>query len=49
MGLRFRVVGKLCTPAAWIRNFIVKHPAYKNDSVVSDEINHDLMKALDGM
>lgn len=45
--IKDRASGKLCTPAAWIRNFIVTHPAYKQDSVVSDEINHDLMVALD--
>jgi len=42
-------IGKLITPASWIRNFIVTHPAYKNDSVVSDEINYDLAKAIDEM
>jgi len=42
-------IGKLVTPASWIRNFIVSHPAYKNDSVVSDEINYDLAKAIDEM
>lgn len=43
------VIGKLVTPASWIRNFIVTHPAYKHDSVVSDEINYDLAKAIDEM
>jgi len=42
-----RAQGTLCTPATWIRNFIINHPAYKHDSVVSDEINYDLMKAID--
>lgn len=42
-------LGELCTPAAWIRNFIVSHPAYKHDSVVSEEINYDLIKAVDEM
>lgn len=37
------------TPAAWIRQFIVQHPAYKQDSVVSEEINYDLVKAIDEM
>jgi glutamate--cysteine ligase catalytic subunit len=41
--------GKLITPASWIRNFIVTHPEYNNDSVVSDEINYDLAKAIDEM
>lgn len=42
-----RAQGTLCTPAVWIRHFITTHPAYKHDSVVSDEINYDLMKAVD--
>jgi glutamate--cysteine ligase catalytic subunit len=48
---RFKLtdIGKLVTPASWIRNFILSHPAYNNDSVVSDEINYDLAKAIDEM
>ena len=33
-----RAVGELVTPATWMRNFVRSHPAYKRDSVVSDEI-----------
>ena len=33
-----RAVGKLVTPATWMRNFVRSHMAYKNDSVVSAEI-----------
>jgi glutamate--cysteine ligase catalytic subunit len=33
-----RATGQLVTPATWIRNFVRRHPAYKFDSVVSDEI-----------
>lgn len=40
-----RATGELVTPATWMRNFVRNHPAYKGDSVVSDEINYDLMKA----
>lgn len=40
-----RTTGELITPASWIRNYIRKHPAYKFDSVVSDEIAYDLMIA----
>ena len=43
------VEGSLQTPATWIRNFVRTHPAYKFDSVVSEEINYDLMKAIDDM
>ncbi|KAJ7218105.1 glutamate-cysteine ligase catalytic subunit [Mycena pura] len=39
--------GSLLTPATWIRNFVRSHPAYKHDSVVSAEINYDLMVAVD--
>lgn len=40
-----RATGELLTPAAWMRRFVRAHPAYKFDSVVSDEIAHDLMVA----
>ena len=33
-----RAVGKLVTPATWMRNFVRNHGAYKYDSVVSSEI-----------
>ncbi|KDQ08172.1 hypothetical protein BOTBODRAFT_118965 [Botryobasidium botryosum FD-172 SS1] len=39
--------GSLCTTATWIRNFIRAHPAYANDSVVTEEINYDLITALE--
>lgn len=44
-----RASGKLQTAATWIRNFIRSHPAYKHDSVVNDEINYDLVKAVEKM
>ena len=40
-----RAKGELLTPATWMRNFVRNHPAYKGDSVVSDEIAYDLMIA----
>jgi glutamate--cysteine ligase catalytic subunit len=43
------VTGSLQTPATWIRNFIRSHPAYKFDSVVSQEINYDLINTIDKM
>ena len=43
------VSGSLRTAASWIRNFVRSHPAYKFDSVVSQEINYDLMVAVDEM
>ena len=39
-----RATGKLVTPATWMRTYVLSHPAYKGDSVVSDEIAYDLMK-----
>lgn len=42
-------VGSLQTPATWMRDFVRSHPAYKFDSVVSQEINYDLMVAVDDM
>ncbi|GKY95326.1 hypothetical protein MPSEU_000494400 [Mayamaea pseudoterrestris] len=40
-----RAMGDLITPASWMRNFVRSHPSYKNDSIVTDEIGYDLMKA----
>ncbi|KAF9241591.1 glutamate-cysteine ligase-domain-containing protein [Melanogaster broomeanus] len=45
--VRRRANGSLQTPATWIRNFVRSHPSYKFDSVVSQEINYDLMVAVD--
>jgi glutamate--cysteine ligase catalytic subunit len=41
-----RASGKLMTTAAWMRKFVTTHPAYKEDSRVTDEINYDLMWRL---
>ena len=41
-----RASGELDTTSRWIRNFIDAHPKYKHDSVVDDEINHDLISAV---
>lgn len=45
--VRRRANGSLVTTATWMRNFVTSHPAYKHDSVVSQEINYDLCKAVD--
>jgi len=45
--VRRRSNGTLQTAATWMRNFVRSHPAYKFDSVVSQEINYDLMVAVD--
>lgn len=39
-----RASGELLTTAAWLRNEIVTHPEYKQDSVVTEKINFDLLK-----
>lgn len=40
-----RAKGELLTPAQWMRKFVTSHPAYRHDSVVSEEIAYDLMVA----
>jgi glutamate--cysteine ligase catalytic subunit len=45
--IKRRSNGSLQTAATWMRNFVRSHPAYKFDSVVSQEINYDLMVAVD--
>ena len=42
-----RVDGRLMSTATYIRQFVQQHPAYRRDSVVSDEINYDLLCTLD--
>lgn len=42
-----RASGKLDTAALWIRKFIQNHPAYEKDSVVNEQINYDLVKAVE--
>lgn len=39
--------GSLITLATYMRRFVHSHPAYKHDSAVTQEINYDLIKALD--
>ncbi|KAF8443157.1 glutamate-cysteine ligase-domain-containing protein [Boletus edulis BED1] len=45
--VRRRANGSLLTAASWMRQFVRSHPSYKFDSVVSQEINYDLMVAID--
>lgn len=42
-----RASGKLMTPAAWMREFVQKHPEYKKDSIVTPGVAADLMIACD--
>ncbi|XP_063704452.1 glutamate--cysteine ligase catalytic subunit [Culicoides brevitarsis] len=42
-----RASGQLMTTASWIREKVTTHPDYKQDSVITDTINYDLlMKCL---
>lgn len=44
--IKKRADGRLWTAAKWIREFVNNHAAYKHDSVVDDQINHDLIGAV---
>jgi glutamate--cysteine ligase catalytic subunit len=44
--IRRRADGTLWTGAKWIRNFVRSHPEYNQDSVVSEKITFDLLKAV---
>ena len=35
------------TTAKWMREFVRSHPKYQHDSVVTQEINYDLMKFIE--
>ncbi|KAG4306520.1 hypothetical protein PORY_000508 [Pneumocystis oryctolagi] len=39
-----RASGEWQTTASWIRSFIRNHPNYRKDSVITQEINYDLIK-----
>uniref|UniRef100_A0A6M2DFZ2 Glutamate--cysteine ligase n=1 Tax=Xenopsylla cheopis TaxID=163159 RepID=A0A6M2DFZ2_XENCH len=39
-----RASGELLTTASWIRQEVLNHPEYKQDSIVSERINYDLLK-----
>ncbi|GAA5919676.1 hypothetical protein JCM6882_004535 [Rhodosporidiobolus microsporus] len=47
--VRRRADGSLVTTATWIRNFVRSHPSYAFDSVVTPEINYDLIRAVDAI
>ena len=35
------------TTASWMRGFVMSHPSYQKDSVVSEQISYDLLSAMD--
>lgn len=41
-----RATGEILTGASWMRRFVMNHPAYKHDSVVSDTIAYDMLLQL---
>ncbi|EDL44994.1 gamma-glutamylcysteine synthetase, putative [Plasmodium vivax] len=41
-----RCAGKICTGAAYLRNFIMNHPAYQRDSYINSRINYDICKLI---
>lgn len=45
--MRRRARGELKTGARFLRDFVMEHPAYKQDSKISQEISHDLIKMLE--
>ena len=47
--IRKRASGQLWTGAKWIRHFVRSHPDYRSDSVVSESINYDLIKAVENI
>ncbi|XP_077468568.1 glutamate--cysteine ligase catalytic subunit isoform X2 [Stigmatopora argus] len=47
--IKKRASGELMTMAKWMREFVAKHPEYKQDSVISDKINYDLFVKCDGI
>ncbi|CAM9700318.1 unnamed protein product [Phaeothamnion confervicola] len=42
--IRQRATGQLPTTASWMRAFVRAHPAYRGDSVVPEEVAHDLLE-----
>ena len=47
--IRNRASGRLWTGARWIRHFVGSHEDYRGDSVVSERICYDLIKAVEEM
>ncbi|CAO3574228.1 unnamed protein product [Mortierella alpina] len=45
--IKKRANGTLMTAASWMRQFVQNHPDYKQDSVVSEKINYDLVKMVE--
>ena len=44
--LQARARGRLPTAAAWIREFVAKHPDYQKDSIITQKMSCDLLREL---
>ena len=44
-----RATGQIPTGASFIRQFVTEHPAYNRDSIVTREINYDLLQMMSGL
>ena len=44
-----RAKGEIPTGARFMRDFVLRHPEYKKDSVVSPNIAYDLMEVVDSL
>lgn len=44
-----RATGELLTPATWMRQYVERHPEYKQDSVLTQAIAKDLLKTCHGI
>lgn len=44
-----RAGGEILTTACWLREFVSKHPDYRQDSKVTEKINYDLMCTVKGI
>ena len=44
-----RAKGEIITGARYMRDFVLNHPAYEKDSVVSNKISYDLMSSIVNM
>lgn len=47
--IKLRAEGKLMTNAMWMRRYVSKHPSYKKDSALNQEIVHDLFNEFIGI
>uniref|UniRef100_A0AAR2KR17 Glutamate--cysteine ligase n=1 Tax=Pygocentrus nattereri TaxID=42514 RepID=A0AAR2KR17_PYGNA len=45
--IKRRASGELMTMAKWMREFVAKHPHYKQDSIITNKINYDLLRKCD--